>query len=104
MAGWRLTAGSKADLLDIWAYSIDQWGEDRAAAYLADLEGRFEQLARLPFRDWGDVRTGLRSCRAGRHVVFWRFDADGIPAIAAVLHERMNFLDHLKQRMGPTPE
>ncbi|QDC07770.1 type II toxin-antitoxin system RelE/ParE family toxin [Oceanicola sp. D3] len=104
MAEWRLTAGSRADLRDIWAYSYDQWGEARASSYLSELEERFERLARLPFRDWGDIRPGLRSSRAERHVVFWQFDAEGVPAIAAILHERMNFLDHLKQRMGPTPE
>lgn len=104
MAQWRLTAASRADLLNIWSYSVEQWGEPRAEAYLAELEGRFEHLETLPYRDWSTVRPGLRSCRAGRHVIFWRHDAEGIPTIGAVLHERMNFIDHLRQRLGPAPE
>ncbi|MBY6154703.1 type II toxin-antitoxin system RelE/ParE family toxin [Vannielia litorea] len=104
MAGWKLHEGAEADLLAIFDYSAATWGEARAEAYIESLFSRFERLRMLPFRDASDVVAGLRSTRAGRHVVFWLLERGQPPEIIAVLHERMDLLHHLRHRIGPTPE
>ncbi|MBS8227792.1 type II toxin-antitoxin system RelE/ParE family toxin [Vannielia litorea] len=104
MAKWRLHEDAEADLLAIFDYSADTWGEARAEAYIESLVSRFNRLKVLPFRDVSDIADGLRSTRAERHVVFWLLQREEPPEIIAVLHERMDVLHHLRNRLGPAPE
>ncbi len=104
MADWRLNADAEADLRGIFNYSAEIWGDARAEAYLGKLVRRFERLRTLPFKTEYDLIEGLRSTRAEHHIVFWLLERDRTPEIIAVLHERMDLLNHLRQRLGPAPE
>ena len=41
---YRLSAKAEADLTDIWSYSAEQWGVDRADRYVDALLRRFSWL------------------------------------------------------------
>jgi len=47
---YRLSARAEADLTDIWLYSAEQWGIDRADHYIDALLDRFSWIIenRLP--------------------------------------------------------
>ena len=76
--------------MEIGDYSLRTWGEDQAIRYNGDLELCCKQLVNNPElgRVCDHVRPGLRRMEHGRHVVFYRRDADGI-LISRILHQRM---------------
>jgi len=87
---------AEADLIGIWLYSFDTWGEAQADRYLGALERGIGQLAKDPGR--GDRRDALRagywSKRLERHVVFYTFTEEEV-RIRRVLHEVMDLGRHL---------
>lgn len=81
-----------AAIQDIYAYSVDRWGETRANAYVTGLFQRIVDVAerRLP---WRAVPRTIASegyyARYRHHFIFWHVLSDGRIGIVAVLHERM---------------
>jgi toxin ParE1/3/4 len=96
VARFRFSRRAEADLLSIGAYTLRTWGEDQAVRYIGDLEACCEMLAANPAigRTCDHVRPGLRRMETGRHVVFYREDANGI-LISRILHHRMLPEKHL---------
>jgi toxin ParE1/3/4 len=96
VARFRFSRRAEADLLSIGAYTLRTWGEDQAVRYIGDLEACCEMLAANPAigRTCDHVRPGLRRMETGRHVVFYREDANGI-SISRILHHRMLPEKHL---------
>jgi toxin ParE1/3/4 len=90
VALYRLSLRSEADLPDIGAYSLRNWGEDQTIHYLRDLEACCQMLADnpAPGRSCNHVRPGLRRMESGQHIVFYRVDAAGI-YVSRILHQRM---------------
>jgi toxin ParE1/3/4 len=76
--------------MDIGAYTLRTWGEDRTLRYIEDLEAGCQRLADnpAPGRPCDHVRPGLRRMEQGRHVVFFRREPGGI-LVSRILHERM---------------
>jgi toxin ParE1/3/4 len=87
---FRFSRRAETDLLSIAAYTLRTWGENHALRYIGDLEACCQMLADNPAlgRTCDDVRPGLRRMEIGRHVVFYREDAGGIP-VSRILHQRM---------------
>ena len=87
---------AEADLIDIWVYSFNNWGEAQANRYLDAMEVGIGQLARSP--DRGDCRRPLRegywSKRLEHHIVFYTFTDDEV-RVRRVLHEAMDVGRHL---------
>lgn len=98
MASFSFTPSAREDLVDIWLYTQQTWGEAQADAYNADLENCCERIVdgvahvrRLPETDiW------QHHCR--HHYIFFLKRADGIVVIA-VLHENMDLLRRLQARL-----
>jgi toxin ParE1/3/4 len=90
VATFRFSRRAEADLLSIGAYTLRTWGEDQATRYIDDLQACCEALADNPRlgRACDDVRPGLRRMERGRHVVFYREDAEGL-LVSRILHQRM---------------
>jgi toxin ParE1/3/4 len=82
---------AKRDLVRIGRYTEARWGRPQRDRYLTMLDGRIADLADTPpiGRRRDEIREGLRSIHAGRHVVFYRVGPDTIE-IVRVLHERMD--------------
>src|SRR5579863_8058266 len=90
MAGFGFTGRAKTDLFRIGDYTINTWGEDRAARYLAFLEDCVRMLACNPGlgRPCNRIRSGLYRFEQGRHVIFYRRETSGILVIR-ILHQSM---------------
>lgn len=90
MARFRFSRRAEADLLSIRAHTLKTWGVDQTIRYVTDLRACCQMLADNPEagRVCDDIRRGLRRMEHGRHVIFYRNDADGI-LISRVLHQRM---------------
>lgn len=90
MARFRFSRRAEADLVSIGAHTLKTWGADQTIRYVAGLRACCQMLADKPEagRVCDDVRRGLRRMEHGRHVIFYRPDAEGI-LISRVLHQRM---------------
>lgn len=90
MAEVRLTDAAKADLDEIFDYSVDAWGEAQARRYAQEIASVLAKLAERPqtgrVHRASDPDLRLRVIRS--HVAYYRVKPYGI-RILRVLHERM---------------
>lgn len=96
MADYRLSGKADEDLVGIYLYTLDEFGESQADAYLYSLEERFEILAGNPAigRRIEHTREGYRRYEHVSHSIFYRIDEDGV-IIMRVLHNSMDTDQHL---------
>ena len=96
---YRLSDPAREDLVAIWAYSDEVWGPEQADRYQEEL---FECIRRLA-SDTPTVRRvpGLEevvtiACR--EHRIFARAGTPPL-VIVAVLHQRLDMISRLKDRL-----
>lgn len=96
MTRYRLSRRAKADLDEIWDYSLDRWGDQQAAAYQRQIYTAIGMIAERPDLGWADsnLRPGYRRRPAGSHVIFYR--VGGMVEIVRILHQSMD----AKSRLG----
>lgn len=90
MGEYRLSRLAETDLLNIGMYTLRTWGDAQTVRYIDALEACCKQLADNPAsgRLCEDIRSGLYRKEQGKHVIFFRREADGVRVIR-ILHERM---------------
>lgn len=101
MAEYELAPGAELDLLDIARYTLETWGIEQTERYESLLEGHFQALARGKARTRTpiDSRPALTCSRCEHHYVF-ALVREGLPLlIVAVLHENMDFIARLRERI-----
>jgi len=91
MPNYRLTPAAKSDLLEIWNYTVEIWGEKQAEKYLLDIEVKLEQLAVNPKlgRQRTEISPGYYSFPVGKHIIFYLHSGKHIDIIG-ILHGRMD--------------
>lgn len=99
MAGYDLTNAAEDDLRGIWTYTHETWGADQADRYLDQIEACFDAVAscRAQSRQFERLPSDVSIHRCQHHFIVWL--AGPRPIIVAVLHERMEFIRHLKDRL-----
>ncbi|MBO9331226.1 type II toxin-antitoxin system RelE/ParE family toxin [Achromobacter xylosoxidans] len=97
-----LSRGAAADLRGIVRHTLETWGEAQAVAYVAELETAACEVAQGQgvFKQLDELLPGLRVRRAGRHVLFCLPRHNRQALILAILHERMDLMARLKERLG----
>lgn len=96
MPKYRLTPAAKSDLIEIWNYSVETWGEKRAENYLLEIEAKLEQLASNPKfgKQRPEISLGYYSFPVGKHVFFF-LQSDKYIDIIGILHGRMDIKNNL---------
>lgn len=93
----HVRALAESDLVDIWHYSFEEWGEIQADKYLDQLDRGIRKLADNPElgtrRDY--VRDGYRVLCIGSHAAYYAVTPDTVHIIR-VLHGRMDPERHLE--------
>jgi toxin ParE1/3/4 len=99
MPSYDLTLAAEEDLRGIWRYTFETWGSEQADKYLNQFEDCFDAIAsrRTPPRSLPQLPGGVCIQRCQRHYIFW-IVIDG-PIIIAVLHEKMDVLQRLSDRL-----
>ncbi|MCC6920042.1 MAG: type II toxin-antitoxin system RelE/ParE family toxin [Alphaproteobacteria bacterium] len=89
MADYRLTRRAEKDLLDIYVYGMERFGEAQAARYHQDMSVCFELLASRPRmgRLAAAIAPGVRRHEHGSHVILYEEDREGV-LILALVHQR----------------
>lgn len=89
MSNWTLSKGAVEDLIELYAYGFEKFGESVADGYADSLRNCFDRLALNPRmgRQAETAGLGLRRLEHRRHVVFYEIEPTGI-RIVGVIHER----------------
>lgn len=97
MADFFLRPKARQDLVGIWLYTYETWGEEQADCYIYDLDNGFRTIASNPEkgRPCDDIREGYRKHSIGKHIIFYRLGKKGIE-IVRILHQRMDTERHFK--------
>lgn len=95
---YRLSKLAQSDLAGIWRYTVNAWSQEKANKYLKKIMDAFNEIAKAPAilgRSYEHVRQGYRKYPIGKHVVFYQLSAKGEIIICRVLHEKMDYDNHL---------
>ena len=94
---FQLKPKAQQDLENIYEYSVQEFGQNRAIQYIRDLNAAFIKVTNLPSlgQDYGFVRQDILAYRVVSHIIFYRVSAAGI-IIIRVLHQSMDYARHLK--------
>lgn len=99
MQSHDLTLAAEEDLRGIWRYTNETWGFEQAETYFDRIEACCEAVGNRQARSntLAGLPDGIRIHRCEHHYIVWQ---DGNrPAIIAILHERMDFVRRLKDRL-----
>lgn len=96
---YALTLDAEEDLSDIWVYTYETWGRAQADKYYDLLAACFEAIGggAAQSKTLRGLPEGVRIHRCEHHYIF--FIEQDRPIIIAILHERMDFLQRLKDRL-----
>ena len=85
------------DLIDIWLYTADRWGEEQADKYLRKIELCFQKINRGSAL-LKPLANDVQFIRCEHHYIFVLMTKK--PIVIAILHEKMDMLIRLKQRLS----
>lgn len=87
---------AEKDLIGIWRYSFENWGEAQADFYLDQIDGVLKKVADNPEigTDASAIKQGYKKIKSGKHVIFYKFN-DEVLDVIRVLHQRMDIESHL---------
>ncbi len=91
MHRYRLTPSAKSDLIGIWNYTVETWGEKQAEKYLQDIEDKLNQLAANPElgKRRPEIVPGYYSFPVQKHIIFYLIPDSHIDIIG-ILHGKMD--------------
>jgi toxin ParE1/3/4 len=101
MLPYVLTRSTEDDLRVIARYTLKQWGKKQSLHYASLLEARFLEIAnRASFsRPFSECLPQVQVTRCEHHYIFYIHPEGKRPCIIAVLHERMDIVARLKDRL-----
>ena len=101
MAEYELTPDAENDLGEIARYTKRTWGVAQTRRYKAALIRGFRGIAKgtVHSRQPLPHRSDVRSCQCEHHYVFSVHEQVEKPVIVAVLHENMDLIERLRERL-----
>jgi toxin ParE1/3/4 len=80
---------ARADLTDIWLYSAERWGEDRANGYINEIHARITAVATNPHlgSDSSKLYPELRRIKSGSHLIYY-LATEVLLDVVRILHVR----------------
>jgi toxin ParE1/3/4 len=102
MAKYTLELEAENDLFEIGRYTARTWGLEQTEIYLGQLERHFEGLCadQIHARTVFEHRADILYSHCQHHYVFFFKDREANVIILAVLHENMDLLARLQERLG----
>ena len=89
--GILFSPAAAEDLLNIWQYTFQEWGENQAELYLHELSFACNKLSDSLSQEIAIdyVRPGYRKVLARKHVIYF-FRQEKEITIIRILHQRMD--------------
>lgn len=103
MRQYVLTAAAAADLRDIARYTLRQWGARQQQRYARQLEACCHAIGNrtASSRTFSKRYPQVQVMRCQHHYIFYLRPIGQKSHIIAVLHERMDLLTRLEERLAP---
>lgn len=100
LAGYRLTSEAASDIKGILDYTLDRWGAEQADKYVLQIEQCLHGLVsgQRSGKQFGDALPEIQVFRCEHHYIFYSIQ-DDLLAVVAILHEAMDLLARLRERM-----
>lgn len=103
MARVKVQESASHRIDEIYRYTLEQWGERQAKAYIDGLFNAFSMI-----EDHGvhsrpvpaDFGVNGFFFRYEKHFVYWRHLSNGDIGIVTILHERMHQIGHFRDDCG----
>ena len=95
----RVQQAASLRIDEIYRYTRDRWGTERADAYITGLFAAFDRIASGGvFSRPIPAEFGVDGCffRYEKHYVYWKTLSNGDIGIVTVLHERMHQMDRFR--------
>ena len=88
---------AEQDLINVWLYTFETWGEAQADRYLDDLGQAIKLLSETPLicRKRSELTPAVRIYHHAHHLIIYETLQDGIN-IVRVLHKSMNVKSQLE--------
>lgn len=85
------------DLAGIWDYTMSTWSEKQADKYYRMIKAACKEIEVNTGigQNYHKIKEGLRGYHAGKHVIFYQEDTDGMIEVIRILHERMDLKSRL---------
>ena len=89
---------AEKDLIDIWLYSFENWGETQADKYHDQLSDAFVLIAANPAIGLrcDNIREGYRKYHAGRHLIMYK-TSETMVHIIRILGTDMDYAGQFQQ-------
>jgi plasmid stabilization system protein ParE len=102
MAEYALADEAEIDLLEIGRYTLHKWGLEQVVRYLSALDDHFTAIAGRDVYERAvfEHRDDFRVSRCRHHYVFFVREKNGDVLVLAVLHENMDMIARLRERLG----
>lgn len=99
MKTFDLGLAAEEDLRGIWRYTYETWGLGQAEKYFDRIEACCEAVGagRVRPASFRELPDDVRVHRCEHHYIIWL--AGDRPVIIAILHERMDFVRRLADRL-----
>ena len=100
---YDLTPDARRDIRSLWLYTVAEWGERQADRYIRLLETGMQRIAqrRTVPRRFSERYPQVLVSRCEHHYIFYIHPDGQKPRILAVLHEHMDLLTRLVERLAP---
>ena len=101
MLPYELTPLAEDDLKGIARYTVKEWGKKQSLRYATLLEDHFFEIAdrAIYSRSFSKRYPHVMVSRCEHHYIFYIHPNEKAPCIIAVLHENMDMLARLKNRL-----
>ncbi|CCE21905.1 type II toxin-antitoxin system RelE/ParE family toxin [Methylotuvimicrobium alcaliphilum] len=99
---YELTLQAESDIRDIIRYTLERHGEKQALCYKNALQKKFCAIAEraVHSRPLSERFPQIQVSRCEHHYIFYVHPESKPPRIIAVLHERMDLLTRLANRLN----
>lgn len=96
---YELSQDADDDLVRIYDYTSEQFGNEQAIKYLTGLEDIFQNLCKNPLsgRNRNEIAEGIRSISFVSHVVFYKLKEEKL-LIVRVLHASRDVTRYFPQQ------
>lgn len=99
---YTLSSAAQDDWYNILEYTYDRFGEEQVRIYTAKLNDCLHDLANDNGL-WKEIaidESVVRVKNCHRHILFAKVTASNTVTVIAILHERMDIVNRLKDRMA----
>lgn len=97
---YKIYRKTYAQLIKIWHYTCEKWGEEQANKYIHELYNAIEKISSTP-ELWKKIkRDNIKNVfyyRHQKHFIFFKILSKESIGIISILHERMHLPEQLKK-------